>query len=392
MDDVLPQLVALKMMLQNNAEIQSLASSPLILSIMSLAYQGYSLDEFPKVGLTESWHQRLFDAYIERMFTRRGTTYQYPRTQTKHWLIWMAQRMTQASQTVFLIERLQLSCFQTRFQRIRYRLESALLSWLSFGLFYGLSRGILIGLSGELSIESNGGLSVDLSFGLLVGLISALLTGLFYGLLYGLIVGFLGNVRTVETLKWSWREAKSAFRAGLFVGLFVGLISWLGTGLIIGLSSGSSRGLSVGLNIGLISGLSVGLSIGLSGGFRGSEIQKKSEPNQGIWQSAHNALIAGLSVGLIFGLLGGLFGGGLLGGLNEGLIFGLLGGLSVGGTACLRHFALRFMLFRMGYIPWNYARFLDYATERLFLQKVGGGYIFIHRILLEHFAQMELEP
>jgi hypothetical protein len=39
-------------------------------------------------------------------------------------------------------------------------------------------------------------------------------------------------------------------------------------------------------------------------------------------------------------------------------------------------------------IPWNYARFLDYATERLFLQKVGGGYIFVHRMLLEHFAGM----
>jgi hypothetical protein len=26
-----------------------------------------------------------------------------------------------------------------------------------------------------------------------------------------------------------------------------------------------------------------------------------------------------------------------------------------------------------------------------FLQKVGGGYIFIHRMLMEHFAQMELE-
>ncbi|MDJ0904037.1 MAG: hypothetical protein QNJ55_35140 [Xenococcus sp. MO_188.B8] len=36
---------------------------------------------------------------------------------------------------------------------------------------------------------------------------------------------------------------------------------------------------------------------------------------------------------------------------------------------------------------WNYARFLDYASDRIFLQKVGGGYIFIHRLLLEHFAQ-----
>lgn len=50
------------------------------------------------------------------------------------------------------------------------------------------------------------------------------------------------------------------------------------------------------------------------------------------------------------------------------------------------YFALRFMLFRMGHIPWNHARFLDYASDRLFLQKVGGGYIFIHHMLLVHFV------
>jgi len=70
--------------------------------------------------------------------------------------------------------------------------------------------------------------------------------------------------------------------------------------------------------------------------------------------------------------------------LNIGLIDG-------GGKACIQHFTLRLILYCNGYIPWNYARFLDYATERIFLQKVGGGYIFIHRLLLEHFAQMKLE-
>ena len=38
--------------------------------------------------------------------------------------------------------------------------------------------------------------------------------------------------------------------------------------------------------------------------------------------------------------------------------------------------------------PLNYAHFLDYATKLIFLRKVGGGYIFIHRMLLEHFAAM----
>jgi len=70
--------------------------------------------------------------------------------------------------------------------------------------------------------------------------------------------------------------------------------------------------------------------------------------------------------------------------LNIGLIDG-------GGKACIQHFTLRLILYCNGYIPWNYARFLDYVADRIFLQKVGGGYIFIHRLLLEHFAQMKLE-
>nr|MDJ0568382.1 zinc ribbon domain-containing protein [Pleurocapsa sp. MO_192.B19] len=47
----------------------------------------------------------------------------------------------------------------------------------------------------------------------------------------------------------------------------------------------------------------------------------------------------------------------------------------------------RRILYRKGRIPWNYARFLDYASERLLMKKVGGGYIFYHRMLMEHFDQ-----
>jgi len=31
-------------------------------------------------------------------------------------------------------------------------------------------------------------------------------------------------------------------------------------------------------------------------------------------------------------------------------------------------------------------RFLDYAAALIFLRKVGGGYIFVHRLVMEHFA------
>ena len=66
-------------------------------------------------------------------------------------------------------------------------------------------------------------------------------------------------------------------------------------------------------------------------------------------------------------------------------------GLLFGGRACIQHLVLRIMLWRNGSAPLNYVRFLDYAAGRIFLRKVGGGYIFVHRLLLEYFASLEPE-
>lgn len=402
-------LFSLKTLLQNNTEIRAFASSPLILSIMSLAYQGCSLDTVQTISTANTFHQRLFDAYIKRMFMRRGTTQQFSQEQTKHWLIWMAKIMAQVSQTVFLIERMQPSWFQTRLQRIRYRLESALISGLILGLASELIAELIYGLIGGEGIERIAGQSVKL----ITGQRAKLAYGLSYGLFSGLAFGFLGNIKTVETLKWSWKEAKSTFHTGMIYGLIAGPITgliyfwlffWLFFWQIFWQIFWQMAGLVLitGLIYGLIGAL-IGALIGtLIGGFRGPEMQKKFEPNQGIWKSGRNALIYGLITGLIGAPIGALIYGliyglsvGLISALSFGLSFGLIGvliGVLIGGgTTCLRHFILRLMLYRMGYIPWNYARFLDNAADHLFLQKVGGGYIFVHRMLLEHFAKMELE-
>ncbi|HEY9863805.1 MAG: hypothetical protein RIG63_15740 [Coleofasciculus chthonoplastes F3-SA18-01] len=42
-------------------------------------------------------------------------------------------------------------------------------------------------------------------------------------------------------------------------------------------------------------------------------------------------------------------------------------------------------------MPWNITRFLDYCTERLILQRVGNRYRFIHRLVQEHFANLEIQ-
>lgn len=51
------------------------------------------------------------------------------------------------------------------------------------------------------------------------------------------------------------------------------------------------------------------------------------------------------------------------------------------------HFSLRCTLcIYSRSLPWNLARFLDYCVERRLLQRVGGRYRFLHRELLEYFA------
>jgi hypothetical protein len=49
-------------------------------------------------------------------------------------------------------------------------------------------------------------------------------------------------------------------------------------------------------------------------------------------------------------------------------------------------------LIRNGSTPWNYVKFLNCAADRILLRKVGGGCVFIHRMLLEWFAERYLEP
>jgi hypothetical protein len=158
---------------------------------------------------------------------------------------------------------------------------------------------------------------------------------------------------------------------------------------LMGLVSIVSAALFFGLIVSVIAGLITLLS--------GEAVESRRSPNQGTRRSVRAAIVA---VGL-FGLIGlalGLFFGlgsykkmttslilGLAGGLSGGLIVGLI----AGGLFFLKHLALRLTLWLKGLAPLGYARFLDSAVDRLFLRRVGGGYIFAHRMLRDHFVMLE---
>ena len=95
----------------------------------------------------------------------------------------------------------------------------------------------------------------------------------------------------------------------------------------------------------------------------------------------------GLSIGLTVRLIEGLSRG-LIVGLISGLVAGLHGGLNRGGSDVIMHYALRLILWRSGYTPFNFVKFLDQWAKLILLKKAGGSYIFIHRMLLEYFADL----
>jgi DNA polymerase III delta prime subunit len=390
------QLVAVRTLLHEDAEMRVFANTPLLLNIVTLAYQG--ADTSGLVGQPpEERRRRLFDTYVQRMLERRPATKdkRYTPEQTRQWLAWLAKRMVEHDQTVFYLEQMQPT-------------------WLS---------------SHRWLYELVVGLGVRLVFGL-VGMGVFGLAGAVSGILVGRMVfgpdGALVDIEPVEKLRWSrqrtlarawwqlpllvlgfglvgWLPVAGDWLGGLVGGLVFGLGGGLGSGLGSGLSGrqhsvlfgvlfgGLVGGLVDGLVGGLVGGLSGGLYLVVINGFVADEIADKTHPNQGIDGSLDSASFIVLFGGLVGGLVGGLSGG-LSGGLNGGLVGGLVGGLGVGGgLAVIQHYTLRFVLRIQGFIPRDYVRFLDHAAERILLRKVGGGYIFVHRMLLEYFAGLEEE-
>lgn len=338
--------------LSQHSVLLEFVRAPLLLSVTVLAYPQHSEAQLQKLQMSNDPLPFLLDAYVERMLHRnlqdhtllklgwQSEAYR-KRTppdarETRHWLAWMARQMEERSQTEFLIEELQPSMLPEG-QRWKYRAG--------------------VGLIVEPNIAPN----VEFS-----------------------------DIKPVETLKLSWQRFRNR------------LISWLSAGLVAGLIFGLMAEPLVGLIYGLIYGLLVGLLVGLIFGLMvalfGETIDLKLSPNQGIKRSAKNFvivwLIYGLPSGLVVGLLVWLIHGlliGLLMGLMAGLCIWSIVGKDFGGTACIQHFVLRLVLYQNRFIPWNYARFLNYSTERLFLQRVGGRYLFIHKLLREHFAGMRTE-
>lgn len=202
-------------------------------------------------------------------------------------------------------------------------------------------------------------------FAIAIGLYSLLGSIAFYWMSGG-IRGVNHEISTFEMVELSWRPTAQVFWSGTVAAAIFVLFS----GLLGGLTVGAAFGLIAGVVIGAISGLE-------------KKVIAKGSPNQGIRLSGLHALLVGGITGIIFELAGRV-----ILGSPYWFLLGSHAALYFGGTDVIQHFTLRLLLWGQGQIPWNYARFLDFTVDRIFLRKVGGGYIFIHRLIMEHFADL----
>jgi hypothetical protein len=189
---------------------------------------------------------------------------------------------------------------------------------------------------------------------------------------------FHDDISTTDTISLSGEDAVKGIVSGLLIGVVITLSPILDPVQNYDITFSNVLGFA--------------LLFWLLGQMKGESIVNKSKPNQGIWLSAKN----GIKIGIIFGLSFGVFYFVLALILEWSLllvVFGITIGALValliyGGINVINHFFLRFMLWVIGAIPWKLVDFLDHAVERIFLRRVGGGYIFIHRTLLEYFANL----
>jgi NACHT domain len=354
-------LQGVRMALRQDPTLLELARTPLFLWIISLAYPERSVDELLNLPKTKRL-RLLFNRYIEEMFQKRPMA---DNDQQKMicWLSILAQQM--GSEKDFLIERMQPKNWLTR---ENYKWQYKLWLGLSMGVFLWLLMWPFTG-----------------SF---VGLI---------GLLGGLLLGLLGGLKSIDPVE--------EIRISRLAPLDMETLQDLRRGISAGLNLGLMTGLTIGLIIKPITGLIVGLTSCLIFYFYFgllrlliTDIQVRTRPNQGIWNSMQNMkIISNFSVSLIL-ILYIIFTYFLpmidSQSLTRYIIAGVLplpilnSFLYGGGLACVQHFTLRLVLYRANRISWNFVEFFNQAEDRLFIQRSGGSYSFMHRYLQEHFASL----
>ena len=204
------------------------------------------------------------------------------------------------------------------------------------------------------------------------------------------------DIEMADSLRWSWVSAKDgALRA----------VTWTLPLTVFGFCfnmATDTRRAFIGLAADPIMWAVAGA---LFRGLVPGSVSTEGRPNQGVRLTTRTALLRAtlvmMSVGGVFAVLMGLAQAyypdpaddlswidGLVFTIGIGAMGWLLLMLRYGGLDVLKHYTLRALLVRDGYMPRNAPDFLDNASKLVLLRRVGAGYAPVHRELQNHLAEL----
>lgn len=343
--------------LRDDPRIWELLESPLMLEIAILAFKDKTAKAVRLSGTAEERRNQLLAAYVDGMFKRgkhRGLL--YPRERVERWLGWLACRLRSHNQTILYLEKIKLDWLPGKLDRRLISIGTAIVP------------GILVYV-GILVVRSNWLLALLVATFLACG------------------IAAIADPDPVETVRWSRSGLKREF--GWYV-LGLGCV----TGVIIfvlGLAQGF--GPFAGY---LVLALGMIVAALAMSGLVDYVAEKPLSPNDGTRRSALTAVGTALAVGGITTAVS--LPGHLLARVSldfvDYLMLVVIAGFGTGGIHgglfFLRHILVRVSLARHGFAPLRYVRFLNYATDMVFLRRVGGGYRFVHRLLQEYFDSLNV--
>ena len=302
--------------------------------------------------------------------------------QIQTWLSWLAQKLEESgSKGYFLIEQLQPLWLEQSSHRIEYF------------LIYSAISSIIVSFVLTVSQVLRGGLIFIITLILAMSILLKISSNWWF-------------ISIRRAPKLSFKVIISGLEEGVGYSIFAVIF--------FGFLFGIRRGIIVAISSGLISAMvsTVGFYVySVLKDARSSDYT--SRPNQGIKELTQNSIrwtILGALIGIIwpailifrewvsYKLVPGATTTGMFFAILSGFLvtvpdpitssgLGLLIGLLLGGLDCIQHFALRLVLLRKGYTPWDYSRFLNYCTERLFMERVGGRYRFIHESFRKYISE-----
>ncbi|HZR43271.1 MAG TPA: NACHT domain-containing protein, partial [Ktedonobacteraceae bacterium] len=220
-------------MLSEDPMVQRLVTTPLMLHIITLAYQNTSPEDLLKIYASLERYQGILSTYVEQMLQHHATSTAYQPQQMVGWLTRLARHAQRYGhgQSVFYIEQIQPEWINTGIWMQVYRGFAVLLPGTLIGALTGLLGNVLLFHAGSI-----GSVYVDTVYGMVMGyLLSGRQTQ------HSASGALPGSPAKPEKPLFKGSPLQTAFVVGLITFLCLGAskdwTSGLANGLILGILS-----------------------------------------------------------------------------------------------------------------------------------------------------------